>query len=78
MVQKILNNKDINEMCGWLEFYDYNGYFPFEKIRIDITLSKEALNKLKGKNRSKVINELILLGSEGYFIPKKGVKLRKC
>lgn len=60
MVQKILNEKDITEMCEELEFYDNHGYFLFEKKRIDITISYEALNKLKDKNRSKVINELVL------------------
>jgi hypothetical protein len=60
MVQKILTEEDIEEMCGWLEFYDNNGHFPFEKIRIDITLSREAIEKLKGKNRSKEINIMIL------------------
>lgn len=60
MVQKILTDEDIEEMCGWLEFYDNNGYFPFEKIRVNITLSREAIEKLKGKNRSKVINQLVI------------------
>lgn len=42
------------------QFFDKHGFFPFEKKRIDVTISQEALNKLAGKNRSKVINDLIL------------------
>jgi len=41
------------------QFYDKYGRFPEDKVRIDITLSQEALNKLEGKNRSKFINDLI-------------------
>jgi hypothetical protein len=60
MVQKILTEKDIEEMCGWLKFYDEKGYFPFRKVRINVILSPEALEKLKGMNRSSVINELVI------------------
>lgn len=42
------------------QFFDKYGMFPEDKIRIDVTISQEALNKLEGKNRSKVINNLIL------------------
>lgn len=53
-------NKQINRMISNLQFYDKHGYFPFDKVRVDITLSKESLNKLSGKNKSKIINDLIL------------------
>mgnify|MGYP001562516391 CR=1 FL=1 len=42
------------------QFYDKYGRFPKDKVRIDITLSQEALNKLKRLNKSQVINRLIL------------------
>lgn len=60
MVQKILNEQDIKEMCQWLEEYDITGKFPFDKVRIDITISKKSLVKLEGMNKSKVIDNLIL------------------
>ena len=50
----------INRMCKYLEFYDKHGYFPFDKKRIDITISFESLEKLNGKNKSEEINNLIL------------------
>ena len=50
---------DMKEFCYYLEYYDLHGRFPWEKIRVDISLSSEALEKLKGKNRSKIINELV-------------------
>jgi hypothetical protein len=42
------------------QFFDKYGKLPEEKVRIDITISKEALEKLKGMNRSSVINELVI------------------
>lgn len=51
--------KDIQELCYYLEFYDKYGFFPFEKKRIDITLTNEALMKIKNKNKSELINSLI-------------------
>ena len=46
------------------QFFDKNGKLPEDKVRIDITISQEALNKLEGKNRSKIINDLILLDKQ--------------
>ena len=60
MVQKEITNKDIDEMCEWLEYYDNHRKFPFQKVRVNVMLSKEALEKLKGMNRSSVINELVI------------------
>ena len=61
MVQKILTRKDINEMCKWLEFYDKNGFLPFQKKRINFTIVGTAIQKLKKqKNKSKYIEKLIL------------------
>ena len=62
MLQK--NKKQIKEsirkMQYYLEFYDNNGFFPFEKKRIDLTLSGEILVKLKKvKNKSKFIEEVL-------------------
>ncbi|MBI2043441.1 hypothetical protein HYT25_03565 [Candidatus Pacearchaeota archaeon] len=60
MVQnKELENK-IKRMCYYLEFYDKYGFFPFEKKRIDITLSGNLIVKLKEKkNISEFIEESI-------------------
>ncbi len=49
------------------QFFDKHGRFPEDKVRIDITISQEALNKLKDKNRSKYINDLILLNKLQNF-----------
>ncbi len=27
-----ITKQGIEEMCGWLEFYDLNGYFPFDNL----------------------------------------------
>ena len=44
-----------------LQFFDSNGYFPFEKKRINFSLSGEAIQKLSNiKNKSKYIEKLIL------------------
>ncbi len=42
------------------QFFDKHGMFPEDRVRIDVTLSKEALIKLEGKNKSKIINDLVL------------------
>lgn len=59
MVQ-VINKKFIEDVCKAMKFYDEYGKLPNEKVRIDVTISKEALEKLKNVNRSKVINDLIL------------------
>ena len=48
------------DICNELEFYDKHKHFPNDKIRIDITISSEALEKIKDKNRSQFINNLII------------------
>ena len=60
-IKKILKeNKDVFEA---LEEYDRTREFPFQRKRIDITLSVEILNKLKelkdktGKPISRIIEE---------------------
>lgn len=64
MVQKALK-ESIKRMCYYLEFYDKNKFFPFEKKRIDVTLSGETINKLRklkkktGKPISRIIEEKI-------------------
>ncbi len=60
MVQKNLE-KQINKMCSYLEFYDKNGFFPFEKEKISITLSKDLVKKIRRKkNMSRYVESLIL------------------
>ena len=55
-----LTKNEIRIFNIW-QFYDKNGFFPFEKVRIDITISGENYVKLKGKNKSKYIDSLIYL-----------------
>lgn len=62
-IKKILNKyKDVFEA---LENYDKTGELPFQRKRIDITLSVETINKLKkikektGKPISRIIEERI-------------------
>lgn len=58
--EKITKNV-IQEMCDWLEFYDINGYFPWEKKAVRVTISGEAIQILKTqKNKSKFVDKLIL------------------
>lgn len=59
MFQEI-DEKFVRECTDALEFYDENGVLPWEKKRVNLTLSYEFLNKTKGKNRSKFIEESIL------------------
>ncbi len=43
------------------QFFDKYGFFPFEKKRIDITISGEAVAKIQDKpNKSEFINQLII------------------
>ncbi len=61
MVYEKITNKVINQMCSWLEFYDLNGYFPWEKKKVVLTISGEAIEVLKTKdNKSEFVNGLIL------------------
>lgn len=61
MVFKKITNKDIKEMCDWLEFYDKFGYLPFKKRRIDVYLSNATIHKLKdlSKERNKSVSAII-------------------
>lgn len=53
-------DKDIKEMCKWLEFYDEHGYLPFEKKKMSITIDGVIYAKLeKTENKSIVINDLL-------------------
>lgn len=47
-------------ICEKFQFFDRFGYLPSKKIRIDVTISHEALKRLGNLNRSKVIDSLIL------------------
>ena len=56
----MVSQKEIRVWKIW-QFFDKYGFFPFEKKRIDITLSGEALIKLEDKpNKSEFINQLII------------------
>ncbi len=55
----MLSKKEI-KIFKKFQFYDKYGKFPKDKIRIDITISKEALIKLEGKNKSQIVNDLIM------------------
>ena len=59
MKQEYKLNEDIKELCYYLEYYDLHGKFPWEKVRIDITISNESLDKIKDKNKSEIIDNLI-------------------
>ena len=60
MVSKVITKEFITEVCKDMKMFDITGELPNERVRIDITLSREALGKLEGNNRSKVIENLIL------------------
>ncbi|MFA5724389.1 MAG: hypothetical protein WC979_09105 [Candidatus Pacearchaeota archaeon] len=54
-------DKEMIERCvKALEFYDEHGHLPYEKKKILVSVSYESLEKLKGKNKSKEIDNLIL------------------
>jgi len=61
MVPEKITNKLIDEMCSYLEYYDLNGCFPFDKKPVLINLSSSSIDKLnKVKNKSLFIENLIL------------------
>lgn len=60
MSEKYEIDEETMEMCRALEYYDINKHFPWEKKKIIISLSYNCIEKLKGKNKSKIINDLIL------------------
>ena len=60
MVQENIN-KQILRGSSYLKYYDVHKCFPFNKRRINIILSQEALDILKDhKNKSKLIETMIL------------------
>ena len=59
MNQRYELTDDEKELCYYLEYYDLHGKFPWEKVRIDITISSESLDKIKDKNKSEIIDNLI-------------------
>ncbi len=63
MVYKEINKAMIKQICKDMKYYDVFKELPTEKVRIDITLSKEAIRKMTGKNRSQYINSLVLASS---------------
>ena len=61
MVYEKITENIINEMCRWLEFYDLNGYFPWERKIVTLTISGEAIQIIKKEdNKSKFVDNLIL------------------
>jgi len=60
MVSEKITNELIEEICKSMKMFDETAKLPSQKIRIDITLSNQALNKLKDCNRSDRIEKLIL------------------
>jgi hypothetical protein len=59
MSQEYEIDEETMEICNALAYYDENRHFPWEKKKVIITLRYDNLDKLKGKNRSKFIEELI-------------------
>lgn len=61
MVFEEITNQMIEEICNDFKFKDEHGVFPFEKERVDVTLSKEAIIILENQeNKSRFVNNLIL------------------
>jgi len=60
MVPQEITLKTIESVCKSMKYYDLHKRLPDRRVRIDITISKEALEKIKEKNRSRFINNLIL------------------
>jgi len=59
-VYKKIDKKMIERICNAMKYFDEHGRLPSNKVRIDITLSQDAIERLKGRNRSKEIENLIL------------------
>jgi len=51
--------KAFERECRYLEYYDKYGEFPFEKKRINITLSSEIINRHKDKINNKEFSKFI-------------------
>lgn len=49
--------KEIRIMARWLKYYDKYRHFPFEKKRVNVSLSYDLLDNFKNKNLSKEIEE---------------------
>ncbi len=61
MVQEKIDDKFIEDVCKAMKFYDKYKKLPFEKVRIDITISREAVAKIKEEhNKSEFIDNLII------------------
>ncbi|KKL27805.1 hypothetical protein LCGC14_2381440 [marine sediment metagenome] len=50
----------VRECTDALEFFDNYGCLPWEKKKVTLTLSVEAILKLKGKNKSKTVEEALM------------------
>ena len=60
MVFEEITNEMMEGIFKDLEFFDNNSMLPFERKRIDITLSGKALEILKGKNKSRFIEQQLI------------------
>ena len=61
MVPEKITNKLIDEMCYYLEYYDLNGRFPFDKKPVLFNLSSSCVDMLGDvKNKSLFVENLIL------------------
>lgn len=59
MSETYIIDEETMEICKALEFYDEHQHFPWDKKKVLVSLTYEAIEKLKD-NRSEQINELIL------------------
>lgn len=49
----------VRECTDALEFFDENNCLPWERRKVTFTLSAEAIEKLKGKNKSKAVEDAL-------------------
>jgi len=59
MLSKKELNEQIERIIANLQFYDKHKVLPFQKQRIDITLSAEVIKKLEGRDRSALIENAL-------------------
>jgi hypothetical protein len=61
MVFSKITDKTIDEVCGWLEFYDEHRFLPFRKKKVTMSLNGIAYERLVGRsNKSKFVEDLII------------------
>lgn len=60
MVSEKITKKMIESICKSMKYYDLHRRLPGNKVRVNIMLSNDALDKIGKKNRSFYIERLIL------------------